>query len=251
MVTLYDLDSGRESVLWRAPQEGSWNVRDLSFSQDGSRVVIYTASTGKVGEVWVVNVSSATVESRHSTHFSGTGHFGAARLSPDNRRLYLARSDQGNERYSIQCLDLATNQEIWQTETQRDAGVTALAISPDGKVLVSGSGFADPTIRVWDAATGRLLRQLDGHTAWVCKLVFSRDGRQLISAASRSNHPLLGYQHLDRNTACCAATATRCMPSRSHRPNNSWPASARTATSCCGKQTEGAQQMDTAVCRKT
>ena len=28
------------------------------------------------------------------------------------------------------------------------------------------------------------------------------------------------------------------MPSRSHRPNNSWPALARTATSCCGKQTE-------------
>ena len=147
-------------------------------------MVIYTAATGKVGDVWVVNVSSATIESRHSTHFSGTGHFGAARLSPDNRRLYLARSDQGNERYSIQCLDIATNQEIWQTETQRDAGVAALAISPDGKVLVSGSGFADPAIRVWDAATGRLLRQLEGHTAWVCKLVFSRDGRQLISAAS-------------------------------------------------------------------
>ncbi|MGO9917349.1 MAG: WD40 repeat domain-containing serine/threonine-protein kinase, partial [Isosphaeraceae bacterium] len=184
VVTLYDLDSGRESVLWRAPQEGSWSVRNLSFSQDGSRVVIYTAAAGKVGEVWVVNVSSATVESRHSTHFYSTGFFGAACLAPDNRRLYLAHSDQADERYSIQCLDLATNQEIWQTETQRDAGVATLAISPDGKVLVSSSGFADPAIRVWDAATGRLLQQLDGHTAWVCNLVLSRDGRQLISAAS-------------------------------------------------------------------
>jgi WD40 repeat protein len=184
VVTLYDVDSGRESVLWRAPQEGSRNVRNLSYSQDGSRVVIYTAATGKVGEVWVVNVSSATVESRHSTHFYSTGFFGAARLAPDNRRLYLASSDQGDERYSIQCLDLATNREIWQTETQRDAGVADFAISGDGKVLVSASGFADPAIRVWDAATGRLLRQLDGHTAWVCEVVFSRDGRQLISAAS-------------------------------------------------------------------
>ncbi|HEV3257447.1 MAG TPA: WD40 repeat domain-containing serine/threonine-protein kinase, partial [Gemmataceae bacterium] len=183
VVTLYDLDSGGESVLWRAPQEGSWDVRDLSYSRDGSRLVIYAASTGKVGEVWVVNVSSATVESRHSTHFSGMGHFGAARLSPDNRRLYLARSDQGSERYSIQCLDLATNQEVWQTETQRDAGLAAMDISPDGKVLLSGSGFGDPTIRVWDAATGRLVRQLDGHSAWVSKLAFSKDGRQLASAA--------------------------------------------------------------------
>ena len=62
-----------------------------------------------------------------------------------------------NHRYSIQCLDLATGQELWQTEPQRDYGLTTLAISPDGRVLASGSGFEDPTIRVWDAATGRLL----------------------------------------------------------------------------------------------
>jgi WD40 repeat protein len=184
VVTLYDLDSGRESVLWRASQEGSWNVRDLSFSLDGSRVVIYTVSTNNVGEAWVVNVSSSTIESRHTNLLYGAFFFGKARLSPDSRRLYLARSDQRNERYNIQCFDLATHREIWQTETQRDTGLAALAISPDGRVLVSGSGYSDPTIRVWDAATGRLLRQLDGHTAWVCRLVFSKSGRQLISAAS-------------------------------------------------------------------
>ena len=51
-------------------------------------------------------------------------------------------------------------------------------------MLASGSGFEDPTIRVWDAATGRLLVRLDGHTGWVCKLAFTRDGRRLISAAA-------------------------------------------------------------------
>ena len=37
VVTLYDLDSGRESILWRAPDQGEWDVRDLAFSQDGSK----------------------------------------------------------------------------------------------------------------------------------------------------------------------------------------------------------------------
>ena len=45
VVTLYDLDSGRESILWRAPDQGEWKVRDLSFSPDGSRLVIYAGST--------------------------------------------------------------------------------------------------------------------------------------------------------------------------------------------------------------
>ena len=193
-VALYDLDSGLESTLWRAPDQGEWSVRDLAFSQDGLRVVIYAGSasstmnirpTPELGDaVWVVNVSSSKIESRHPTFWSDTVLHGAARLSPDNRRLYLARSDALNYRYSIQCLDLITGKELWQTERQRDFGLTTLAVSPDGRVLASGSAFEDPTIRVWEAATGRLLVRLDGHTAWVCKLAFTRDGRRLISAAS-------------------------------------------------------------------
>jgi eukaryotic-like serine/threonine-protein kinase len=185
VVALYDLDSGRESVLWRAPDQGAWDVRDLAFSPDGSRLVIYAGSEREIGDaVWVVNASSSQIESRQPTVFSDTFHHGAARLSPDNRRLYLARSDALNRRYSIQCLDLTTGQELWQTESQRDYGLTALDISPDGQLLASGSGFEDPTIRVWDAATGRRLVRLDGHTGWVCRLAFTKDGRRLISAAT-------------------------------------------------------------------
>jgi WD40 repeat protein len=185
VVTLYDLDSGRESIPWRAPDQGEWDVRDLAFSQDGSRMVIYAGSTLELGDqVWVVNVSSFQIESHHLTVYSSVFHFGAARLSPDNQRLYLARSDALNYRYCIQCIDLTTGKELWQTEPQRDFGLTTLDISPDGRALASGSGYEDPIIRVWDAATGRLLARLDGHTGWVCKLAFTTDGRRLISAAT-------------------------------------------------------------------
>src|SRR5262249_13080552 len=123
----------------------AWQVRDLAFSQDGSRLVIYSgkprsASTNRLGEVSLVNVAAATIESRHPTLFDGTVFFGAARLSPDNQRLYLARSDQRGGSYNIQCLNLATGQEVWQTEVLHGAGLTALAGSPDGRTLVSGSG---------------------------------------------------------------------------------------------------------------
>ena len=184
-VSLYDLVSGQDTLLWRAPDQGQWEVRDLAFSPDGSKLVIYAESSRELGDaVWVVDVASTQIESRHPTLWSSESFFGAARLSPDNRRLYLARSDYANYRYSIQCLDLTTGKELWRTEPHRDAGLSALALSPDGRLLASGSGFEDPTIRIWEAATGRLLVRLDGHTGFVCKLAFSKDGRRLISAST-------------------------------------------------------------------
>jgi eukaryotic-like serine/threonine-protein kinase len=184
-VALHDLDTGRESVLWRAPEGSLRLVRDVTFSRDGKRAVVYAGGNAELGdEVWVVRVQTAEVESRHRTDYSDSFHHGAARLSSDGDRLYVARSDARRYRYRIQCLDLTRGVELWQTAPQRDYGLTAMDLSPDNRHLASGSGFEDPAIRIWDAATGQLLSRLEGHTAWICKLVFTEDGRRLISAAA-------------------------------------------------------------------
>ena len=45
--------------------------------------------------------------------------------------------------------------------------VLAVAVSPDGRTIVSGSH--DRTVKVWEAESGRLLRSLEGHTGGVNK----------------------------------------------------------------------------------
>ena len=54
-------------------------------------------------------------------------------------------------------------------------GVFAVAFTPDGKTLASGS--RDQTVKVWDAASGRLLRTLEGHTNDVTAVAFAPDGK--------------------------------------------------------------------------
>jgi WD40 repeat protein len=59
--------------------------------------------------------------------------------------------------------------------------VYALAFSPDGKTLASGS--ADESVRLWDVASGRQVMKLTGHKNEVVDLAFSPNGGLLLSAA--------------------------------------------------------------------
>jgi WD40 repeat protein len=59
--------------------------------------------------------------------------------------------------------------------------VTAVAFSPDGKRVVSGS--EDDTVRVWDAERGKCLLTLKGHTDDVTTLSVSPDGKRIATGS--------------------------------------------------------------------
>ncbi|KAG8711807.1 hypothetical protein FRC09_020396 [Ceratobasidium sp. 395] len=60
--------------------------------------------------------------------------------------------------------------------------VSALAYSPDGAYIVSGSD--DCTLCIWDARTGRMVGQpLEGHTGRILSVLFSPDGTHVVSGS--------------------------------------------------------------------
>ena len=108
----------------------------------------------------------------------------------------------------------AASGRLLRTLYGHGAPVNALAVSPDGKLLASGSGntydiryaklffqggeiggqlnctnffclrWEDTSVRLWDVSSGRQLRVWVGHELGVTALAFSRDGRTLTSASS-------------------------------------------------------------------
>jgi hypothetical protein len=62
-----------------------------------------------------------------------------------------------------------------------DAGVTSVAISPDGRWVAAGS--LDMVVRIWDVNTGALVERLRGHKDSVYSVAFSPDGRGLVSGS--------------------------------------------------------------------
>ncbi|THU79671.1 hypothetical protein K435DRAFT_810519 [Dendrothele bispora CBS 962.96] len=64
---------------------------------------------------------------------------------------------------------------------QYGSGVMAVAFSPDGSQLASGS--EDHTVQIWNTATGQEEAKLGGHTAKVWSVAFSPDGNRLASGS--------------------------------------------------------------------
>jgi WD40 repeat protein/predicted Ser/Thr protein kinase len=63
-------------------------------------------------------------------------------------------------------------------------GVTAMAISPDGRTLATGAGYSETVIKLWEVSSFRLLGLLTNHQGWISDLRISPDGQTLASSSA-------------------------------------------------------------------
>jgi WD40 repeat protein len=100
-------------------------------------------------------------------------------LSPDGRTLAVTERDRDAqaEHYGVALWEVASGrQRGWLKDTN---GATALAFSPDGKLLAVGG---DGVVYLALSASGRELARIDAYQGRVESLVFSLDGKWLAIA---------------------------------------------------------------------
>ncbi|MEM7538654.1 MAG: hypothetical protein AAF639_41185, partial [Chloroflexota bacterium] len=185
-IHLWNANTGE--LLLRLDGHGQ-KIWDIEFSPDGKRVI----SGGEDGiRIW--NVSQLLSTENHSAgmHFNQyTDVVQQIRFSPDGQRIASAGHDN-----TIRIWDTYMGQELVRF-VGHTSPVNTIAFSPDGHYLVSGSGYKDKpedidlspsnhdnTVRLWDTHTGQQISQFTNHTDSVNAVVFSPDGKHVVSGSS-------------------------------------------------------------------
>lgn len=172
-------------------------IVSLRFSPDGKMLVVVYGGDKEIviayrTDNWEIAWS---YEPQKRTHFSLTPLV----FTPDDKYLILgvgevvgSNIDDIRWMAKILLLDAATGKFLRSIDNIHTANPKALAISPDGKFVATGTntgdidsrwypkGNKDP-IRIWNLETGKLVKELPV-TCAASSLAFSRDGKYLYGA---------------------------------------------------------------------
>lgn len=163
-------------------------ITSVSFSEDGNRVV---SLGGKAICIW--DAATGTEHSRLKVDEQT-----ALGVSRDFSRLAIARSFHFDvpaaHRGAMTLRDTTSGKDMWTIEPHGDWNrdvpfvpvIAAVAFSPDGKSLATAGGVVKVRgslhrgiVKIWEAETGRLLRQLDELSSRADAVTFSSDGKYL------------------------------------------------------------------------
>lgn len=146
------------------------SVLGVNFSPDST----FLATSPNRYSVHIWEINPKTLAFRFLTAF--TDAVNTMAYSPDG--LILAT---GSYDGSLRLWDMQTGVLIQSIPT--DAVIESLAFSPDGSLIATGGGFQDNLVRIWSVETKELLRELEGHTQGVNRVLFSPDGQFLVSGS--------------------------------------------------------------------
>lgn len=155
----------------------------ISLSADGSEIAAAVGShSSTMGHRTVIEVFSHQKDgqlARRALYSAANSVLGLWKMvfNPRTPNLYVGSQIAGKS--GLRSFETATGSESWHQSGFKAYWVRALAVSPDGTLLISGD--EEGNLRLWNAATGK--RLVSYKTGLVVQSVaFSGDGRKLAVA---------------------------------------------------------------------
>jgi|SRR5215213_1133546 len=145
-------------------------VSAMAFSPDAKTLVI---DHGANISLWDTSLRQFQ-KSSLCTYVPASHSYNSLAFSPDKKLLAFTRNE-------VMLLDTTTGTTVELPNTH-EGPVTAVAISPDGRTIATGS--EDNTARIWSAASRGELGTLKGHKDFVLAVAFSRDGKIIATASA-------------------------------------------------------------------
>jgi WD40 repeat protein len=151
----------------------------LAFSPDGGRIAAGSGDPDKK-YVTIFDTRSGDEVARLGVQVGeSTGGAHALAWSADGAMIAVS-----SLRKPIELWEVATGKLRARVEGDGDAG-TCVAVSPNGRYLAAGGGPDQPTVRVWDLASGALAAKfVGGHKDWLRAVAFSPDSKRVVSASA-------------------------------------------------------------------
>ncbi len=189
-------------------------IQEVLFTSDGKYVV--SASHDMTVRIWDVATGELARVIRTYTKAGNEDKIYSAAISRDTRYLAIAgyfpsASDASN---AVRLIDFQTGKVLGLLSGHalgKGNLIASLAFSPEGNMLISGSG--DKTAHIWNVHTQKLLHVLKGHRAPILTVSFSPDGNLACTGSGDATvklwdtktgvmiHSLEGHM----GTAMCAA----------------------------------------------
>ncbi|MFN0123714.1 MAG: WD40 repeat domain-containing protein [Blastocatellia bacterium] len=165
-VRIWDVATGRVLQVLKhsvpAGTPGHRYVWQVSFTPDGQRLI-----SNYNGQTLIWDLTNGKVISRLKGILTTRNE--SLAVSADGQRIAASGFDR--------VIVWNAAGDIARTIPITDGSAVSVALTADGKQLITGHGYGNNDIRVWDAASGKLLRHLRGHRGGVWRLRLDADNR--------------------------------------------------------------------------
>ncbi len=186
---LWDTETGEQVRTFGTPVQ---SVSTVAFTSDGRRLI-----SGGAQSLWLWDLAAGELAFAYPPQ---PNYIEALALSSDDKSVLAVHRQR-----TVRLVDVATGKELLAINEPLRSNPAAVpgdplnemltrmaadqaswlqsgSVSPDRKLIAVGGN--DETVKIWDAATGKLVRTLRGHRDMVLFAVFSPDGRRIASGGA-------------------------------------------------------------------